>query len=369
MHPTIIEINKKIFENNLIQIRQQIGVGVRLLLPVKANAYGHGLVLIAKLAEPLVDYFGVACLDEGISLRQNGITKPILVFGAIDEEQIRGLVENNLEITISSMYKAKLVHDFCLKYSKKCKVQIKVDTGMNRVGIRPESFNPLLEFVLASNVLMLTGVYSHLAMSEVPDKSVTNAQITSFNLIAETVKARKPSVICHLANSGGVCYHLSSHFDMVRPGLLSYGYFPGEKLNTGNLVTISPCFSLKSRVSYFKVVNKGAGISYNHRYHTSEMTRVVTIPIGYGDGYRRGLSNSGEVLIRDKRYRISGTICMDMFMVDIGRNGEAYVGDEVVLIGRQGNEELKIEELARKLDTIIYEVLVGFNERIPRVIV
>lgn len=369
MHPTIIEINKKIFENNLIQIRQQIGVGVRLLLPVKANAYGHGLVLIAKLAEPLVDYFGVACLDEGISLRQNGITKPILVFGAIDEEQIRGLVENNLEITISSMYKAKLVHDFCLKYSKKCKVQIKVDTGMNRVGIRPENFNPLLDFILSCNVLMLTGVYSHLAMSEATDKSVTEAQITLFNLIAETVKARKPTVICHLANSGGVCYHPSSHFDMVRPGLLSYGYFPGERLTTGNLVTISPCFSLKSRVSYFKVVNKGAGISYNHRYHTSKMTRVVTIPIGYGDGYRRGLSNSGEVLIRDKRYRISGAICMDMFMVDIGRNGEAYVGDEVVLIGRQGNEELKIEELANKLDTIIYEVLVGFNERIPRIVV
>ncbi len=369
MHPTVIEINKRIFENNLVQVRKQIGAGVRLLLPVKANAYGHGLIPVAQLAEPFIDYFGVACLDEGICLRQNGITKPILVFGAIDEEQIRGLVENNLEITISSMYKARLVHEFCLKYDKKCKVQIKVDTGMNRVGIRPESFNPLLDFVLASSVLILTGVYSHLAMSEVTDNSVTESQITSFSAIVETVKVRKPSVICHLANSGGVCYHPSSYFDMVRPGLLSYGYFPGEKLTTGNLVEIKSCFSLKSRVSYFKVVNKGAGISYNHRYHTSEMTRIVTIPIGYGDGYRRGLSNSGEVIIRNKRYQISGTICMDMFMVDIGSNGESYVGDEVVLIGKQGDQELKIEELASKLDTIIYEVLVGFNERIPRVVV
>lgn len=369
MHPTVIEINKKIFENNLVQIRKQIGVGVRLLLPIKANAYGHGLMPVAQLAEPLVDYFGVACLDEGIRLRQNGISKPILVFGAMDEEQIRGLVENNLEITISSMYKARLVHEFCLKSGKKCKVQIKVDTGMNRVGIRPESFNPLLDFVLASSVLILTGVYSHLAMSEVTDNSVTETQITAFSKIVAIVKARKSSVICHLANSGGVCYHPSSYFDMVRPGLLSYGYFPGEKLTTGNLVEIKSCFSLKSRVSYFKVVNEGAGISYNHRYHTSEMTRIVTIPIGYGDGYRRGLSNSGEVIIRNKRYQISGTICMDMFMVDIGSNGEVYVGDEVVLIGKQGDQELKIEELASKLDTIIYEVLVGFNERIPRVVV
>lgn len=368
MHPTVIEINRKQLELNLSAIRQWIG-NRKVLLPVKANAYGHGLIPVATIAESLVDYFGVACLDEGIWLRQNRIKKAILVFGAIDEEQIRGLVENDLEITIASLYKAQLVHDFCLKYGKNCKVQIKIDTGMNRVGIRPESFGKLLDFILSSPYLNLTGVYSHLAMSEDIDRTITHEQIRKFTLIVDYVKARQPKVICHLANSGGICYHPDSYFDMVRPGILTYGYFPGEKLLDSFLSVISPCFSLKSRVSYFKVVKAASGISYNHRYHTQEMTRVITVPVGYGDGYRRGLSNIGEVLVHNKRYRISGSICMDMFMIDIGSDGEAYVGDEVVLIGKQGNERILVEELAARLNTIIYEVLVGFNERIPRVVV
>jgi len=367
MHPTIIEIDKKQFELNLNAIRQLVRVK-KILLPVKANAYGHGLIPIAKIAESVIDYFGVACLDEGITLRKNGIGKPILVFGAIDEEQIPGLVDNDLEITVSSLFKAELLHKFCTENNKNCKIQIKVDTGMNRVGVRPESFPVLFNYILSSPVLELVGIYSHLAMSEELDKSITASQMSIFRNIVEDIRKIKPGVICHIANSGGVCYHQDSYFDMVRPGIMSYGYFPGPEITKGVLSVIKPCFSLKSRVSYFKVIKADSGISYNHYYHTTGMTRVITIPLGYGDGYRRGLSNIGEILLRGKRYKIAGTICMDMFMVDIGLD-EAYVGDEVVIIGKQGNEQILISELASKLNTIIYEVLVSFNERIPRIVV
>lgn len=369
MHPTKIEIDSQQFILNLNAIREQIGNMVKFCLPVKANAYGHGLVGIAKLAELYVDYFGVACLDEGQLLRQNAISKAILVFGAFDEEQIAGLIENNLELTISSRYKAELIAEYCQHNNRRCKVHIKVDTGMNRVGIRVNSFAPLLEYVLAQKNLDLIGVYSHFAASDDLSAEITAEQLRNFEFVAQLTKARKADVICHLANSGGVCYYPESYFDMVRPGLLSYGYFPASPVALPPLKQIRAILSLVTRVAYFKVVAKDSGISYNHRYHTVDNSRIITLPIGYGDGYRRGLSNIGEVIVRGQKYTIAGSVCMDMLMVDIGRCGEAYVGDRVVLIGQQGSEEILINELASKLNTIIYEILVGFNERIPRVII
>ena len=369
MHPTQIEIDSQQFKLNLSAIRQQIGAQVKFCLPVKANSYGHGLLGIAKLAEAYVDYFGVACLAEGALLRQQGISKAILVFGAFDEEQIAGLIKNNLELTISSCYKAELVASYCQKHNQACRIHLKVDTGMNRVGIRASSFLPLLEYVLAQPSLELVGVYSHFAASDELENDFTLQQIERFSQIVALVKAKKADVICHLANSGGVCYYPESYFDMVRPGLLSYGYFPAQIITQAPLNQIRAILSLVTRVSYFKVVAEGSGISYNHRYTTGGVSRIITLPIGYGDGYRRGLSNLGEVIVRGHKYKIAGSICMDMLMVDLGATGEAYVGDRVILIGNQGMEEILISQLALKLNSIIYEVLVGFNERIPRVII
>lgn len=367
MHPTQIKINSQQLITNLKSIKQHVGKAVKLCLPVKANAYGHGLAGVAKLAEAHVDYLAVSCLDEGKLLRDVGIKKPILVFGAFDEEQIAGLINNDLAVTISSQYKAQLLVDFCTKHGVICKVQIKIDTGMNRVGVRSSSAPALIDYVLTHQNLDLCGVYSHLAASDEIDNPLTLRQIEQFKTIVKYVKAQKSDVLCHLANSGGVAYFADSHFDMVRPGLLSYGYFPAHPINTFSLQQIQPCFNLITRVSYFKVVYADSGISYNHRYKTTDDTRVVTLPIGYGDGYRRDLSNVGEVILRGHKYIISGTICMDMLMVDIGANGEVYVGDEAVLVGSSGDLTITLASLAEKLNTIIYEVLVGFNERIPRV--
>jgi len=370
MHNTIIEINSIQFITNLKAIRQHLdkkSKNTKFCLPVKANAYGHGLVGIAKLAEPYVDYFGVACLDEGITLREGGICKPILVFGAFSDEQIASLILYNLDITISSHYKAKSVSQFCHQENKECRVHIKVDTGMNRIGVRVESSHALINYVMQQPHLKLVGVYSHLASSDDLDSSFTDKQIEQFSQVTDYVKNIKSDIICHLANSGGICYFPDTYFDMVRPGILCYGYFPAKTIDIYPLNQIKPCFSLKSKVVYFKVVDKLQRISYNQKYITQTTTRVVTLPIGYGDGYRRMLSNLGEVLIRGKKYTIAGIICMDMLMVDIGANGEAYIDDEVVLIGTQGNAEISLNSVAAKCNTINYEILCGFNQRIPRI--
>ncbi len=362
MHATIIEVDAGAFIKNLAAIRQTVGQ-VKICLPVKANAYGHGIVKMAQIAEEYVDYLAVACLDEGEILRQNGISKPILVFGAFGEEDVPGLIANNLEITISSTLKATQVTNYCKKSGKTARVHIKVDTGMNRVGVRVTTAPELFRYVLSMPELNLTGVYSHLTSADDNDSQATLEQIAKFETIVELAKTLKPDIICHLANSAGVCYYPQSYLDMVRPGILSYGYFPNQAVATLPLNHIKPCFSLKSRIIYTKVVEPGQGISYNSRYITQNTTRVITIPIGYGDGYPRMLSNSGEVLLRGNKY----TICMDMLMVDIGKHGVGYVGDEIVLIGKQDKQEITLHRVADRCQTIIYEILCGFNGRIPRV--
>lgn len=370
MSNSVIEINTRIFLNNLQVIRSHIDLinpDTKFCLPVKADAYGHGIIKIAMLAEPLVDYFGVSCLDEGMVLREHGITKPILVFGAFCNEDISGLVKNDLDITVSSLLKAQELAEFCAKNETNCKVHLKIDTGMGRVGVRPENAQNLIDFVLEIRDLQLIGVYSHLACSDEEDREFTNQQIAEFMAIVTYVKAINPNIICHIANSGAVCDYEETFLDMVRPGILSYGYFPRENNLQGLLGAIKPCYTLRSKIVYFKTMQNGQSISYNRSYFTHSFTRVVTIAIGYGDGYKRCLSNIGSVIIRGKKYTISGTICMDMLIVDIGADGEGYVGDSVTLIGEEGNHMIRIEELAVKCGTNVYEILCSFTNRVPRI--
>lgn len=370
MSNSIIEIDTQRFTDNLQAIRLQINFnsnGAKFCLPVKADAYGHGLIKIATIAEPFVDYYGVACLEEGIFIRNAHITKPILVFGAFSDEDIPGLVKNNLEITVSSPLKADHLAKFCEHNNLTCKVHIKIDTGMGRVGVRVDSAKSLIDFVVKTPRLKLTGLYSHLACSDEDEREFTNYQIAEFKKIVSYVRAIDPNIICHIANSGAVCDYPNAYFDMVRPGILSYGYFPKEKITTGLLSKIKPCYTLKSKVVFFKTMKENQSISYNRTYFTSNFTRVITVPIGYGDGYRRILSNTGNAIIRGKKHTISGTICMDMLMIDIGDNGVAYINDEVILIGTQGDETILIEEVAKKCSTNVYEILCGFTSRVPRI--
>lgn len=362
-HPTWIEIDLKSFKKNIHAIKKEVNNRL-LLLPIKANAYGFGLYPIAKAAlEAGVDYLGVAFVQEGIELRKANINAPILVLSAFLEEHIPELIEYDLEFTISSHLKADLVLKYCEKMNKPAKVHIKVDTGLGRTGMRPETALLLIEKLKQYTLIKVIGIYSHLATSDKENDPVCFEQIHLFDRFMKTIDPQK-KLISHIANSGAIEYYPQENClkEMVRPGLLCFGYAHSPKYKE----LVKPCFSLKSKVSFFKVAFEGAGISYGHTYKAAKQTRIVTIPIGYGDGYRRSLSNRGKVLIRNKQYPIVGTVCMDQLMVDIG-NDEAYVGDEVVLIGKQGDKEISLEEIASLTDTIPYEIFCGFTARIPRI--
>lgn len=363
MHPTWIEVDLKQLQANIKIIREVIGNRL-FLLPIKANAYGLGLVPIAKAAlEAKVDYLGVAFASEAIELRKSGISAKILVFGAILEEQIEKLIRYDVEFTLCSFLKAELVEKVCNDLKKTCRVHLEVDTGMARTGMRPDTAETLFQKLKDHKYIKVVGVYSHLATSDEKDSPISLLQMKAFDLLMKKIDPDK-QLISHLSNSGAIENYLEEGFlrEMVRPGLLTFGY----PKSVSFAEKIKPCFSLKSRVSFFKVVSSDTGISYGHTHKTKMQTRIITIPIGYGDGYRRILSNKASVLIRGKRYPIVGSICMDQLMVDIG-NDEAYVGDEVVLIGKMGTEEISLEEIADLLQSVPYEVFSSFTSRIPRV--
>lgn len=363
-HPAWIEIDLNQLVTNITALKTYIP-GKKICLSIKANAYGHGLIPIAQAAaEHGVDYLGVAHLQEGAMLREAGITIPILVMGAIHEEQLPELLHYNLEFTVASQYKAELVAKICRDSKHKAKIHLEIETGMQRTGMRPDTAWALIEKIREYDCFEFKGIYSHLACADSPNHPVTQQQITTFSNLVTKVRNLFPDIIAHLANSGGILNYPESLFDMVRPGILLFGYnCPGNHILSAQIL---PFFSIKAKVSFFKTVAAEQGVGYGHTYTTRDVTRLVTVPVGYGDGLRRSLSNKGAVLIREQRYPIIGAICMDQFMVDIGMH-EAYVGDEVVIIGKQGSQEITLQEMANNADTISYEILCGFNDRLPRV--
>ncbi len=303
-HSTWIDIDLPRFQANLIEIRRAIGPQVKLCFPVKANAYGHGITAMGQVAEPYVDYFGVSCLQEGMQLRALGIHKPILMLGAVDTQQMLDAIDHNIMLTIASLYKAQKASETAQQLNKIASVHIEIETGMQRTGMRADSAMPVIEYVLANPWLKLEGIYSHFATADRPNDLNTQQQIQQFSAFVAPLKKRYPELICHLANSDGIIYYPQSYFDMVRPGILTLGHSTSA-LALPQFADIQSCFSLKSRISFFKVVAAGQGISYGHHYQTKQQTRIITVPIGYGDGYRRALSQQGSVLIRGKRYPIS----------------------------------------------------------------
>lgn len=365
-HPAWIEIDVAQFKCNLRLIRQHLAPQVKVCLPVKANAYGHGLVNISQAAvDEGIDYLGVSCLQEGKILRQANIKIPILVFGAIHVEQIHELIEYDLEFTIASHYKARLVADVCAKLNKTVKVHLEVDTGMQRTGVRTKTAPEVLEYLNAEKCFILKGIYSHLATADDPDHPFSARQVQEFrDFLRQYHFLDNPNIICHLANSSGVACLPESHLDMVRPGGLVFGCYTRKDIPE-NLRDIKGCLSIKAKIAYYKNVPPGTGIGYDHTYIVANKSNIVTIPVGYGDGLRRSLSNKGAILHNGKRYPIVGNICMDQFMADLGSD-PGYVGEVVTIIGNDKNAQITIDEMSRLCNTHPYEILCGFNDRLPR---
>jgi len=361
--PTRIVVDLDHLAFNLRSIRAHVGVPVMGI--VKANAYGHGLVRVAQhLQAQGVEQLGVAFLEEGIALRQAGVTAPVLVMGGIFGRQVTQFIAHDLEITVSSLDKLRLVEAAAQALGRKAVIHLKIDTGMERIGVHSYSARPFIEAAVASPWCVLKGIYSHLACSDDPFSPMSAQQLERFlEACAHIERIGAPMPIRHLANSGGVLHFPETWLDMVRPGIMLYGVQPDPA--SRHTVDLKPVMSLASRVVYFKVVKAGNPVSYGATWAPERDTRVVTVPIGYGDGFPRALSSRGEVLIRGQRYPIVGRVCMDQFMVDIGQDS-AFNEDEVVLVGSQGDNAISVEALAQRAGVIPYEILVGLNDRIPR---
>ncbi|MGY0504432.1 alanine racemase [Luteimonas sp. e5] len=363
LRPSHIEVDLDAFAGNLAAIRAHAGVPVMAI--VKANAYGHGLVPMAWQAVLSgAAQLGVAFVEEGVALRQAGIRIPILVLGGLFSDQLVRYFANDLEITVPSLDKLRLVVAAAEAHGRRAVVHLKIDTGMQRLGVDSAQAGALIEAACASPWIEVKGVFSHLACADEPDAPMTAQQVERFHqACAHFERIGAPMPIRHLANSAGVVNFPDTWLDMVRPGILLYGVSPGPA--TPPLPGVRPVLSLKSRVVFFKVIPAGATVSYGATWRAERETRIVTVPIGYGDGWSRALSSRGEVLIGGRRHRIAGRVCMDQFMVDIGE-GSAWDEDEVVLIGQQGDDAIRAEEVAGLAGTIGYELLVGLSARLPR---
>ncbi|KFN46889.1 alanine racemase [Arenimonas metalli] len=362
--PTRIRVDLDALTHNLRVLRAAASVPVMGV--VKANAYGHGLVPVARhLQAQGIEQLGVAFLEEGVALRRAGITLPILVMGGIFGPQAAELIREDLEITVSSIDKLRQVEAAAEALGRKATIHLKIDTGMERIGVHSYRAGPFIEAAVASRWCTVKGVYSHLACSDEPDSPMTARQLGRFlEACAHFDRLGVPMPIRHLANSGGVLNFPDTCLDLVRPGIALYGVLPDPDSRTA--LDLRPVMSLVSQVVYFKVVPAGQPVSYGATWAPKVDTRMVTIPIGYGDGFPRALSSRGEVLVRGVRLPIAGRICMDQFMADLGPGGTGYNEDEVVLIGHQDGQAIRCEDVARAAATIPYEILVGLNTRIPR---
>ena len=362
--PTRILVDLDAIGHNVAAIRGRVGVPVMGI--VKANAYGHGLVPVAlHLQAQGVDQLGVAFLEEGLALRQAGVRVPILVLGGLFGPQLTGFLEHDLEITVSSIAKLRQVEAAAEELGRKAVVHLKVDTGMERIGVHSYSCAPFIEAAVASRRVTVKGVYSHLACADDPASPMTALQVERFaEACAHFERLGVPMPLRHLANSGGVLHFPETWLDLVRPGIALYGVQPDPA--SARPLALRPALSLVSQVVYFKVVRAGSPVSYGATWAPATDTRVVTVPVGYGDGWPRALSSRGEVLVGGRRRPIAGRVCMDQFMVDIGQDS-AFNEDEVVLVGRQGGEAIGVEAVAEAAGTIPYEILTGLNERIPRI--
>jgi alanine racemase len=354
---------------NIEGVRQAIGPLRKILISVKANAYGHGAVQIARLAESIgVDWLGVATVPEGLELCQAGIRLPILKFGPAFPEEMLAAVENGITLTVCDAANVDALQEISRGANLQAAVHLKVETGMGRIGVSMTDA-PALAIHIEQNCpqLRLEGVFTHLPVSDDADSGFTRAQIERFKAAVNDIHAaidRRVSLV-HCANSGAVLAHPSGWLDMVRPGIMVYGCYPGAA--TPPAIPLKPGLSFVTRVSFIKKVAVGTSIGYGRTWIAPGETWIATIPVGYADGFNRLFSNRGRVLIDGRSYPVVGRVCMDQTMVDLGPETDVRVGAEVVLIGKSGDEEITADEWAQVLGTTPYEVLCQINARVRRV--
>lgn len=365
LRPTQVQIDLDKLTANYRAIQQHVGNA--MVMPIlKANAYGHGLVRVGQnLQTQGAKVLGVAYLEEGILLREAGVSIPILVLGGILGSQAPLFLQHDLMLTVSSLQKLDQVEAAAEALGVTANVHLKIDTGMERIGVHYYSAEELLNASLQCRHVQVQGIFSHFANSDAEDLSSARLQVERFNEVLYFYEKHSlPTPQRHMANSGAILQLPESWFDLVRPGILLYGVYPSDRVQ--RTVPVTPALTWTSKVVYFKVVRPNHPVSYGSKWQSDHPVRVVTVPVGYGDGYFRSMSGKAHVLIGGKRYPVVGAICMDQFMVNI-ESDSAFNEDEVVLVGGDGSEKITVENLAAWAGTIPYEILTNINTRVPRV--
>ncbi|MFC1501513.1 alanine racemase [Elusimicrobiota bacterium] len=366
--PTWAEINLKNFQKNIKTISSLLKRKTDILAVVKANAYGHMAIPLSKIAAKSgVKILGVSSLEEGIFLRDAGIKQKILILGSLYPLGSFSVARKyNLVPTVSSENGIRELSKLALKHRKTLSFHLKVDTGMGRIGASYQTAEHLIDLIKEKPGIKMEGLYTHFASAGV-DKNFTSRQIKTFKDIVNYAHNNGLKFIAHAGNSSAIFHNKDSHFDMVRPGLSLYGLVPDRM--SAKYKKLQPVLSWKTKIVFLKKVSKGVSISYGRTFKTKRPSVIATLPVGYADGYNRGLSNKGYVLIKGKRCPIVGRVTMDMIMADVSKVKNASVGDEVVLIGKQGKEKITAEEMAQKVNTINYEIVCNIGSRVPRVLV
>lgn len=355
LRPTWVEIDLAALKHNLKQVKRLVGKNSKVLCVVKADAYGHGMIEVSKkLVSCGVDYLGVAGIDEAIKLRKASIKTPILVLENIPERHAGLLVDYNLTQGICTMGLVEKINRYAKRKNKIARVHVKIDTGMGRLGFWHKDALKFIKYINKLSNIKIEGIYTHFPVSDV-DKNFTNYQIGCFESLINGLKDNSINIpLSHAANSIGVIDYKKSHLNLVRPGLMLYGIYPRERLRPK--VKLKPVMAFKTRIMYLKRIPRGHSVSYGRTFIASKPTLIATLPVGYSDGYFRSLSNKAGVIVKGKRYKVAGRVCMDQTMIDLGNLKQIKIGDIVVLVGKQSGQEITLEELAKKAHTISYEL-------------
>lgn len=362
---TWAEINLDNINFNLNNIKKILKEDTKICAVLKANAYGHGSVEIAKFLENKnVDYFAVARLEEAIELRENNIKIPILCLGFVPEESLEYAIKNNIILTIYSLETAKKLNDISEKIGLNANIHIKIDTGMSRIGfdVSEESIDQIVKIANLKN-LYIEGIYTHFAKSDEIDKDFTYKQVNRFKFIIDNIEKRGINIpIKHVSNSAAIMDLPNLNFNMIRCGIVLYGCYPSDEVIKDRL-QLKPAMTLKTRVSHIKELKEDTGISYGLRYKTSKREKIATIPIGYADGFTR-MQNNPKVSINNEVFNVVGRICMDQCMVRIDKDIDIKIGDEVIIFGESN---INADDIAKDLGTINYEILCMVSRRVDRI--
>ncbi len=365
----LAKIDLDAIEYNLDNMCKNLDPKTKVMAVIKADGYGHGAVQIARMLEDKDEVWGyaVATLEEAFALKEAGIKKPLMILGVLFEEQWADAIREDIRMTIYTEETAKAISELAGAMDKEAVIHIKLDTGMSRLGfmVDEESYQSILRICGMPN-LKVEGLFTHFAKADEKDKTFTNEQLKSYFWMKDNLSSAGVTIpYYHVSNSAGIIDVPEANLDLVRAGISLYGLYPSDEVQKEN-VPLHPALSLISHVAHVKWVDEGTPVSYGGTYVTTKKTRIATIPVGYGDGYPRSLSNQGYVLIRGKKAPILGRVCMDQFMVDVTDIPEVSYRDTVTLVGRDGEEEVSVEDLSRLSGRFNYEFVCDLGKRIPR---